>query len=193
LTPRRGGIARWEKSVTRQHADLERPFAGRRPEDALVGRARLQQFIRRWIRQAVGQAILLVGVLLIGGFLAQHFAPMWPELPWWSVVVPTVLWLLTLVTAVPLLLSTVFKLRAAAVLHAFLAVSADEEDFAARRAALVAALLRRGLTTLALGLMLWALVIRPPWPAAAALAAAFVAITVSLARWHARFHAANRR
>src|SRR5437867_1973702 len=104
--------------------------------------SQMRRFVRRCLLRVAFIVALLTGLVAAAGALDRTVTPLWPEIPEWSFVSALVLWTAALGLALPPLLASANKLKAAAVLAAEVGVTPTDSPRRTRatRAAVAAML-----------------------------------------------------
>jgi CPA2 family monovalent cation:H+ antiporter-2 len=155
-------------------------WVSRRNSDARGG-DRVRHLLRRWTLQISLNVILITGLFVTAAAMARRLGGLVPTLPAWTGGTNAVVWLGAMLVAMPLLIVTIRKLRAAAVVIADASVSAaaaGQQTLATRR--VVSGTIRiAGGTAMLLWLLLLSFAILPPWPVFLVLVIALILIAIS--------------
>lgn len=150
----------------------------------------IYRYIRRWVLQMSLNLVLVSALLIAAAWMNRQGTLQWLQLPDWSGGPRSVLWLGTLLLALPLLIATVLKLRALAMLIAELSV---RDETAAERTRSIRAVVKNTiLTTGAAIIVLWILLLSsallPPWPVFPILLVIILLVMVILWQWFIRLY-----
>jgi CPA2 family monovalent cation:H+ antiporter-2 len=145
------------------------------------GDNRIRALLRRGILQIGLNLVLITGLLIAASAAARH-VPAWvPALPQRSGGRNAIVWLAAVVLAMPLLIATIRKLRALAMVLAELNVTREGNE--AMRAIVANTILIAGTSMIVLWVLLISSALLPPWPVMLALL--FVIALVTLLMWRA--------
>lgn len=139
--------------------------------------------LRKWAVQIALNLALMTGIFVAAAAVARGAESLWPRLPAWVGGPQAVLWLAAMLLSLPLLVVTLRKLRAVALVlaEATVARAGSKENTEAVRGT-IALTIR---TVVSAGIFLWllllSLAVMPPWPIFLVLIAAVLA--VAAARW----------
>jgi CPA2 family monovalent cation:H+ antiporter-2 len=140
---------------------------------------KLRAMVRMWAVQVMLNLALTSGIFLVAAYLAKHaeeYMP-WLKLPVWTGGASTVMWLGATLLSLPLLIATLRKVRAAAMLFAEMIVprAAGGEHTGTVRSVLVNVILMLGTAVVGLGFLLLSIAILPTgWVLAVSVGVVFI-------------------
>lgn len=145
--------------------------------------AQVRRLMRRWTLQIGLHVVLVTGLFVAASAIARHLRGKFETSPHWTGGSNTLIWVLAILVALPLLIATVRKLRAiaATVAEASVSTAAAGEQTRAIRGVVSGVIRTAGGAAMILWLLLLSATILPPWPILIVLVAGLV-LTVML-RW----------
>ncbi len=146
------------------------------------GTTQIRQLMRKWMLQ-IGLNLALVAGLLIGAAtVARHSAAWQADVPSWTGGARSAIWLSAMLLALPLLIATMRKVRAVAMVLAEMSVarSAAREHTPAIRSVVGNVILAFGTLGVALWVILLSAALLPPWPVTVVLMLILAVVTAIL-------------
>ncbi|HEV8607916.1 MAG TPA: cation:proton antiporter [Tepidisphaeraceae bacterium] len=155
---------------------------------------RVQRLLRKWAIQLGINLALVSGVMITASSLAASVERLLPEMKWLPPKTggpKTILWMAAMVIALPLLIASFRKVRAAAAIIADLrnGAAGQEENVTAVRAVIANTILIAGGVVIVMWVMLLSSAILPPWPVFITLAGVILAIVTLMGNSFLRVYA----
>jgi CPA2 family monovalent cation:H+ antiporter-2 len=129
------------------------------------GDQQIKRILRRWAVQLLLNLALITGIFIAAVAMARRWGSVLPELPRWAGGSDAVVWLGAMLVSLPLLVATVRKLRAMAMMLAELSVSraAAREHAAAIRSVVANVIFIGGSSLITVLVLLLGAAILPAW------------------------------
>ena len=162
------------------------------------GRSQIRRLLWKWAMQIGLNVTLLTGLFIVAVWFARRAHQWLPDVPWYIGRTRGLVWLAALLLALPLLVASFRKVRAAAMVLAEMGVTsqATRDQTATIRALVTNTIVIAVCTAIVLWILLLSSTILPPWPVLVAFAVGAVILTLlawnNLVRVYARAQIAIR-
>jgi CPA2 family monovalent cation:H+ antiporter-2 len=180
------------RSIT-SYLGIYSAWLSRRGENGRGG-DQVRRLLRRWTLQIALHVILVTGLFLVAAAAARRLQGTFPSLPAWlreAGGTNAIVWMATMLLAMPLLIVSVRKLRAIAAVLAerSVATAAAGEQTRAIRGVVSGTIRIAGGTAMILWLLLLSAAILPPWPILLVLLVALIAVAIFRWRYFEKVYA----